>query len=325
MELIIDQFNEENFEIPEENLEVLPTTFSEIKKAYPLLGTLESWAWGEQSARQDGTIISRAYKELEFYDDAEDFDLVDNTFVDSTYGSRYYWRVIYKFDEYEYYSEAGPDYENFKIWEYNLHSNQLEIIYKHEILASISWERPIISTNNQEDSLTIEYEPLPLPFILSYDVGKALGATIDFNLMPDYILFTDDILDISLLSEEELNKLNKIDIAENNYENPYKLDKRYITLVWLEPTDDLPNLGIIDFYGVENYRTFFPLTREEDPELLVHLEETPYIAHTNNTTTITKYKPPGRLDFPDHFWNDTMINKINKFKERTNEPQIITN
>lgn len=348
--VLFDKFNPENFEVDNQELEILPTTTSEIKKGYPLLGSLQSWNYGEQTARADGKIISRTYKELVFEQDANDFDLIEEVgFPDPALGSRY-WRVLHRFTEHEYYSECSKELEDFKIWEYSENTFQMEILYKHEILKNVEWVRPkdtitdvpgitcppnsivipegetgagpwvksetkVIGTGANAISKTSCYrwESINKPFYLTFDAGKALGATIDTDLTPDevYISSTKDISQQSTLST------NSGSIAD-----PHRMSKRYIILKWDNPGRDSLTRATVNFYGVESYRSFLPLTRDTDPEIQEHPNTIPRLVHTTSGTP-TQYKPPGRYDFPDNFWNDTSIDKIENFSGRTNAPSQV--
>ena len=54
--VFFDKFNESNFDVNNQELDVQAVTVSEIKKSYTELGTLGFWPLGEQAARKDGTI-----------------------------------------------------------------------------------------------------------------------------------------------------------------------------------------------------------------------------------------------------------------------------
>lgn len=151
--VFFDIFDEKNFEVDNQELVVKPVTTSELKKNYIELGILKRWTIGEQSAYKDGTIINRTYKELEFEENGNDFDLVDLGYYDETFKSNYYWRVLHNFTEIEYYSSNLPEHKNFKIWEKSLNNYQMEISYDNlptkylntnneEVESILVWNRP---------------------------------------------------------------------------------------------------------------------------------------------------------------------------------------
>jgi hypothetical protein len=345
---LFDKFNEENFEVDNQELDIQPTTFSEIKKAYSQLGSLEAWTEGEQIARFDGMIISRTYKKLTFETKANDFDLIDSTggYTDPVLGVRY-WRVLHRFSEKEYYSECSENYLNFKIWEENDNFYQMEIIYKHEILTSETWERPIETGSNPglgcpsnssvvpegetgpsnwevvdstidsygetTNTNCVRYQSLEKPFYLIFKNGKALGATIKSNLAPSAVYIS---------STSDINNLPSPSTRQNTEEDPHRLNKEYLIIKWDNPGKDSLKYATVDFYGVENYRSFMPIARDTDPLLQEHYEETPYLPHAP-LGVATRYKPVGMYNVPDNFWNDTNIDEIENFSTRTSNPSRI--
>jgi len=155
--VFFDKFDESNFEVDSQELDVQAVTVSEIKREYSELGSLRLWPLGEQTARKDGKIISRTYKTLTFANDAIDFDFVDLGYIDPTVGSQYQWRIIHEFTEKERYSSCDPAFGDFKIWEVSDNEYQMEITYDNEItilddkgnleeeddeLAIFTWTRP---------------------------------------------------------------------------------------------------------------------------------------------------------------------------------------
>lgn len=162
--VFFDKFDESNFEVDSQELDVQAVTISEIKKEYAELGTLRFWSYGEQAARKDGKIISRTYKTLAFASNAIDYDFVDLGYVDPTIGDRYQWRVIQEFTETERYSSCDKAFGNFKIWEVSTNEYQMEITYNNNATsindagtpfdedddpkAIFTWNRPKETTTN---------------------------------------------------------------------------------------------------------------------------------------------------------------------------------
>lgn len=156
--VFFDKFDEANFEVDNQELDIQAVTVSEIKKEYAELGTLRFWSHGEQTARKDGTIISRTYKTLTFANNAIDFDFMDLGYTDPSIGDRYQWRVIQEFTEKERYSSCDKAFGDFKIWEVSTNEYQMEITYNNkptvtnnggtqfeeddDELAIFKWDRP---------------------------------------------------------------------------------------------------------------------------------------------------------------------------------------
>lgn len=133
--IFFDKFDESNFDIDSQELDIQAVTVSEVKKEYAELGTLRFWPQGEQAARKDGKIISRTYKELSFADNAIDYDFVDLGYIDPTIGDRYQWRIVQEFTEKEWYSSCDPSFGDFKIWEYSINEYQMEITYNNTVTS----------------------------------------------------------------------------------------------------------------------------------------------------------------------------------------------
>jgi len=157
--VFFDKFKEECYEVDNQELEIGPTTVSEIKERYSELGVIKVWTLGEQTANREGQIISRTYRKLNFSSNALDFDLVDAGYTDNErYKGRYYWRVLHEFKETEYYSSHEVEFKNFKIWEKSINEFQMEITYDNlptkyinenniEIESIFNWEREITKDN----------------------------------------------------------------------------------------------------------------------------------------------------------------------------------
>jgi len=209
---IFDKFDPTNFDVDNQEFNLGSRNLSTLNREYPELGTLKTWIYGEQEADENLTILSRRYAELFFDEAACDFDFNDAGFEDDSFGGRYYWRVIHKFTEHEYYSEDTPEFENFLIWEESDHRFQMDIIYRHEIAQTIDWLRPrtnqsqtsdggdppILSCpiggstagddDNTGDSAWFvvagnppscrKYNSVTIPYYKVFDVGGALGAVI---------------------------------------------------------------------------------------------------------------------------------------------------
>lgn len=133
-------------------------TISEIKEHLPELGQNyigpnedgddqfvdNKWVIGKQEASVEGDIISRTYAELLFDQDAYDFDFIKEGDADE-FGTEDYWRVLHRFTEIEYYSDSSPDLQDFRVWEESRHTWQQEIIFRHENIGNIRWDRPQVT------------------------------------------------------------------------------------------------------------------------------------------------------------------------------------
>jgi len=379
---LFDKFDDSNFDIDNQELQIGARTLATINREYSELGTLKTWVHGEQEADQDLNILSRKYAELIFDDVACDFDFNDAGFNDDSFGGRYYWRVVHKFTEHEFYSEDTPEFKNFLIWEEADHRFQMDIIYKHQIGETIEWLRPrtettgvstgapgtspcplfggTSATNDKTgDSswITIpsliplnpptcrQYKSVSIPYYKVFDAGGFLGAVVSgdtpdnvyiFDVNPT-LLEQDPNLDIGALLKTSLDSVNygsgtKVTLTEalasvtssrgissvgtGSVSDPIRLRQRYILVEYLSPTSTTPKEGKIDFYGVEFYRSFVPVSRDQEPLLREHPPATLENPHTNDTITLTRFKPPSRMDFPDNFWNDNNVDTIEAYGSR---------
>ena len=379
---IFDKFDESNFEVDNQELTIGVRTISTINRPYVELGTLKTWTHGEQEADENLNIITRTYAELMFDEAACDFDFNDAGFEDDTYGGRYYWRVIHKFTEHEYYSENSAEYENFRIWEESFHRFELDIIYKHEVRETIEWLRPrtnqakLTSGNPPQSSCPIggstpgddnktgdsawfevgigitatcrKFNSVNIPYYKVFDVGGALGAVVKGDQPDNVYIFDidpvvlqqviDDNSTISALLQPLLesvdyrNTNNPVTLADalssvmtsrgltavstGSFTDPIRLRQRFLILEYTNPTKTFPQDGSIDLYANEFYRSFLPLSRDQEPLFPEHAPGTPFIVRTNDNVTITRYKPPSRPDFPDNFWNDVNIDTIDSYGSR---------
>lgn len=375
---LFDKFDDSNFDIDNQEFSIGVRNVATLNKPYAELGTLRTWIHGEQEADEDLNIITRTYAELFFDEAACDFDFNDAGFDDDTYGGRYYWRVVHKFTEHEYYSENTSEYENFRIWEEAFHRFQMDIIYKHELIQTIDWLRPRTeqakttsgnppqstcptggSTPGDDDetgdsawfevgtglnAFCRKYESVTIPYYKVFDVGGALGAVVNgdsadniyiFDIKPDILEVTTDVgalLEPLLESVDYRDTNNPVTLADaltpiitdrgltpvttGSFTDPIRLRQRYLILEYTDPTKTFPQDGSIDLYASEFYRSFLPLSRDQDPLLPEHPPGTEFLPRTNDLVTPTRYKPPGRPDFPDNFWNDVNIDTIDSYGSR---------
>lgn len=345
--VFFDIFNEDNFEVDNQELTVQPVTISELKKQYIELGVIKTWSLGEQAALKDGTIVNRTYKRLSFNPDGNDFDLVDLGYYDDTFKGNYHWRVLHQFAETEFYSSNLEEHKNFKIWEKCINNYQMEVSYDNlptkyslagqELEAIFNWERPetinplltiacppglppapvdetgasawILQPGTAPGlSTCTQFNSLPKPFYLVFDAGKSLGAVISNADLNPTTIYISSTNDITTGN-------NIISSALGTNSDPHKMSYRYLILKWDDPgRDDLTQITVT-FKGNEIYRSFLPLNRDEDPEYPEHFDTTPYISHTI-TNEPTRYKPPNEYDFPDNFWNDVQDIEINNYAAR---------
>ena len=129
-------------------------TVSEIKMHFPELGRNfigpdddgddqfidNKWVIAKQEATVNKTILSRTFAELEFDSTAFDFDFVTGGDVDE-FGTEDYWRVLHRFTEIEYFSDNGAEAQDFRVWEESRHIWQQEILYRHENIGNLRWDR----------------------------------------------------------------------------------------------------------------------------------------------------------------------------------------
>lgn len=365
-------------------------TVSEIKKVFPQLGKIlldrdlpdsdpgkfqeNRWIIAVQESLPDKTIVSRTYADLIFDDDAFDFDFITDG-DEEDFGDTVFWRVIHRFTEKEFFSNNSTELQNFRIWELSCHKWQQEIIYLHEEIASIQWDRPqtervapdpvfgtppmpgdpapitgytcplislptpdpgetgysqvfeVIDTGDPQGIKCMSWDSLPLDFIVTFDVGEALGGFFETDISeyniylsntPPFfdngnLAFVDDGYPIIALGDQNDNG------SEND---PIKFSLTYISLVWTDglsghsvPTRDEPTYVRLRRYGVENFRTSIPFERDLDPEFCHHEPETERLTQTALGTP-TMYKPPDNYNFPDNFSNDGPATQLAGFGNR---------
>ena len=317
------------------------------------------WAYATQESTIDNVVKSRTYTELQFDTDAVDFDFYQDGDEDEI-GSKQHWRVIHQFTEKEYYSDNSEDSQNFKIWQLSFHKWQQEIVYKHTNIGDLVWSRPTINVppinsaaanelavyscptntpsapinqtgqskcikNVDNDGITTckRYDSLPLVFSLLFDVGEALGGYLKTDASNSQII-SILLKDSNILSP--LGQQTGTDVLINNGSEiePIKYIKRYVQIT-IDATRELPTYVSLRRYGKEQIRTPLSYSRDLDPELLEHQEATPFILHADNSTTATKYKPPGEYYFPDNFWNDKGMNPLIDYAARVGEAGKIIN
>ena len=364
--VLFDRFDPSNFNVEVQAIDASPRTTSELRREYPEMGTLKTWPLGIQEASETLGVISRTYKELTFDTDAKDFDFNDAGFEDDTYGGRYFWRVILGFTETEHYSDSSLNLQDFKCWEESTNKYQLDIIYKHEVTSTVTWNRPKTdipaeftpppmmggmgtygcsgmgtdetptetgssdsfyvtvldegeSPNDPTNDLCRSWHSLAKPFSLIFDSGRGLGATLDTDFPPDRILFK------SLPTDPT----GDTQTHAGTFADPYRMKKRYLVLEWDNPGKGHPDgltYATVEFYGVEFYRSFLPLSVDQDPIITEHPAVVEKILHVDelpNPKPITRLKPPTRQDFPDGFWNDQQIDPVEQYGVRIGvEPSV---
>lgn len=357
-----DIFNEDNFNVDNQQIEIQPTTISELKQEYLELGVIKTWNLGEQAARKDGTIVNRTYRRLTFSEDAIDFDLVNAGYNDDSLGGNYYWRVLHEFKETEYYSSNEPEYQNFKIWEKSINDYQMEITYDNlptkyinndqEVEAIFNWERPTTTQSFSGLGCPIGLVPAPINET-GPSVWTSNGTTTNTNSSentsttsctrynsldkPFYLVFDAGKSLGASISNFDLapttiyisttpsltTGINTISTAAGSTTDPHKMKYRYLIIKWDNPNrDDLTKVRVT-FRGNERYRSFLPLIKDQEPECPEHLDITPYITHAPLNTP-TRYKPPGEYNFPDNFWNDVEDIPLNNYATRLSlSPSIL--
>lgn len=359
--VFFDKFNTDNFNVDNQELEVLPVTTSELKQEYAELGMIKAWSLGEQTARKDGTIINRTYRQLTFSPNAIDFDLVDAGYIDEDrFGGQYYWRVLHEFSETEYYSSLDKAYKNFKIWEKSLNEFQMEITYDNlptkyrnsqneEVESIITWNRPKNTQSFIGLGCPLGLSPAPVNetgdgpwFSNATTSSSSTSSNISCSQykslpLPFYLVFdAGKSLGASLtfssipptkvyISKNPVLINNEFIISNNlgTTNDPYRMHDRYLILQWDNPGRDILQKVTITFRGNEKYRSFLPLLRDNSPECPEHLDTTPYITQATLNTP-TRYKPPGLYHLPDNFWNDTQDTPINNYANRiTINPSLI--
>ena len=314
-------------------------TVSEIKKIYSELGSTgipgeterrpNKWNHAVQESTPEGIPVSRSFYELEFDDDA-----IDLQFIEATGDEEAYWRVIHRFTETEYTSNNSTDLQNFKIWEIYNNKWQQEILYKHEEISPLLWERdkntfpasggstnppsaPTCPTSipTAPDGETGEsqafgpslsgtcfrWESIKKPFYIIFDVGDSLGGFIETD---------GDISSILLKDENVINSSGSI-ISKGSINDPIVFTSRYLQIYIENPTRTKPTYIRLRRFGIENFRFQIPFETDLDPE----------ISHHDNTTLQEeRYLPPTRKDFPDNFWNQGPNRPIKNYSGRVNHP-----
>lgn len=181
-----------------------------------------------------------------------------------------------------------------------------------------------------------KYNSVTIPYYKVFDAGKALGAVVEgdspdniylFDIKPDVLDVNPDIgnlLEPLLESVDYRDTNNPVTLADalgpiittrglvtqatnGSFTDPIRLNQRFLILEYTDPTKTFPQEGTVTLYATEFYRSFLPLSRDQDPLLP---------EHPPGTEAPTKLKPPGRPDFPDNFWNDVNIDTIDSYGTR---------
>lgn len=297
-------------------------TVAHIEKYYAELK--QTWDIGEQQADQEGNPVVREYSVLRFSSDVNSLDFIQLDYVSDEYEGDKYYRVTSKFYETEYYSAKEGGYDNFSKWEVSENEFIQEIIYKHAKVGEIVWDRPythvlytpagqntgdgsegqaipiyntvpptakntglgspVTKVINNKATL-VQYNALDIPFKRLINCGNALAATVTSDAT--YKMY----LKSSPLGERQEIKSGVV-----------VLRKQYLEIEFEHPTQYNPSFIRVEFYGSELWRSFAPIKIDHESEVIVH---------NSNTPQIEKYKPPGKSDLPDNFWNNRPLNQSN--------------
>lgn len=235
----------------------------------------DSWEIANQQVDINGTIVSRQYSLLSFpYNEAKLVRIELGTY-DPYWEANFYYQIISYFQETNYSSHYKYTLA-FNEWVRQSTKFRQEVLYKHKITNTLTWERP--STTNSETSLTV-YTPLPEDYTLLINVGQSLGATIQIT----------DPVEVRLKSSaSEPGELVNKDFV--------LLTKPYLEITFKDITLLSHTELTVNFYGEYAYRTYVPAEffSQEEPVTLIHKFNTPYQE---------RLKPPGLPNLPDNFWN----------------------
>lgn len=363
-----DQVNTDDLAVLPQINSPTAVTVSEIKKVFAGLGKLlldpeaddndpnkfqeNRWVIATQESLPDKTIVSRTYADLIFDEDAFDFDFITDGDTED-FGSDTYWRVIHRFTEKEFFSNNSPELQNFRIWELSYHKWQQEIIYLHEEIASLQWDRPEITV--VRDSLTTGGGTTGSPGVTTYSCTSTPAATnppgetgdsavfsrgsaetlecyreasipIPFSVTFDVgealggFVESDGSITHILLKSTPAPRLGVLQagdvIVPNGTEgNPIKYSQRYVEVYFDLPSKTEPTYVRLRRYGVENFRISIPFERDLEPEFCHHELTTPRLTQTALGTP-TMYKPPNEYNFPDNFSNDGPPSPLQGFGAR---------
>lgn len=326
-------------------------TISEIKQTYPQLGstnvrdengdiissTPNRWNHAVQESKPDGTIVARSFYELEFDNNAIDFQFITDG-DEIEFGSDKYWRVIHRFTETVYESDNSPEFQNFKTWQEVKNRWQQEIIYDHVEIDPIVWNRGKIPVNRISTTTTTgqtttttyscptgtppapsgetgesaafaegsgsnlacyRWESLPIPFTIIFDVGNSLGGFIQ----------TDGTISSIKLKGTNIIDNSGENVLNGSINNPIKFTNRYIQISFNNPTRTAPTYVRLKRYGLETFRFQIPYELDQEPE---------FSHHGNNVQFEQRLFPPINKTWPDNFWNQGPQTPIVNFVDRFN-------
>lgn len=303
-------------------------TISEIKQHFPQLGSnfagkdddgddvfiQNKWIIAKQEASVEKSIISRTFAELEFNEDAFDFDFVTEGDADE-FGTEDYWRVLHRFTEIEYFSDSGPAAQDFRVWEESRHIWQQEIIYTHELIGTLRWDRERILVPPETIPPVLMGDPPTYACPTTPPDDPPVGETgesiifpeVDPSVMPEgiicyrweslpldweiifdvgealggYIDTDGTVTEARLLAYDDAMPTPNI-IAEDppntfpgSVGDPIKFGRRFLRLRFDMQTDS-PTYVELFRYGKQNYRLFLSYQRDTEPETCTHPVEALY-------------------------------------------------
>ena len=165
-----------------------------------------------------------------------------------------------------------------------------------------------------------KWNSLDIPFVRTFNAGKGLGAVIKFNSSS---LDTKVYLKATADSEEKFevdSKYLQTNGQWGTFEDPIQLNLQFIEVVVNNPGRDTLKQITVNFYGEEFYRIQIPFKWDEEPDYIMHDEES--LANTD------KYHPPRKYNSETDTWSaplfDTNFRINREFTPITNFGSRIT-
>lgn len=163
----------------------------------------------------------------------------------------------------------------------------------------VGGEYPVTSPplDEMQGGYCFRYENLPIPFVLTLDVGRALGAVVQ----------ADGAFTLELGDGTTYNP-----ISNGTVTDPILLVQKSLRITFAAPDQDQPTFVQIDLYGEEFERSYLPGQLDTEPEFCHHIAGTPFE---------NRLLPPGKT-FPTNFWNNQVENNtLEDYSNRqTQEP-----
>lgn len=267
--------NNVEFDIPE-------LTTASIEQYIPELET--NWEIGQQLATLDRVPYSRTYRQLSLPNNPYSISLINLGAISPEYESNIYYLVTQNFQEISYSSNQTKGEDSWLRWKKVTTNYRQELTYLHKSIGTLNWQQ----------SVDVSLIPIPItsPYTLPLvKAGKALGMSFIITPVNQQVevRFKSSISDPGILQTFTLNNSFGIYAISSNFLLTHPL----IEFTLINASNITPVNLNITFYGEYKWRVMVPLNDESEQTLI----------HPIDTDIITRLKPPGLSNMPDHFWN----------------------